>query len=293
MGEEPGNTSGQNQNDDEPKAAAGAEGDAEFSTEPVPGTEAESETPAEKLAGEDEDSEEDLLRLFVGPNADKFIRIYQAQQAKKAGMSFNWAVLIAALPWLFYRKLYLTGLGVLLLPMALLYVFPAIPNGALTGLSVALVMVANAYYVGVALRQIKKLKALNLPREELHERLKKSGGTSPIGAAIGGVIVAALLALMIYGLTNDDLPGCDDATVRDLAEELVIDVLGTEDLRLRNFTPVASDTDMPEQEVVRNICSFRVELDDEQLDIYLAVTWQDKIEGLFQVQLGESPEALM
>ncbi|MDV7340876.1 DUF2628 domain-containing protein [Terasakiella sp. A23] len=68
--------------------------------------------------------EEQQFRTFVGPNADKFMKVYDAVKNKKNTSSSNWIMLIGILPWFFYRKMYLLGLLLFFVPIVIILIFP-------------------------------------------------------------------------------------------------------------------------------------------------------------------------
>ena len=238
-------------------------------------------------------SDEDLLRAFVGPNAEKFVAIYRAQKAKKKKkLSFNWVVLLAALPWYLYRKLYLFGACIVLVPIALVVVFPDFAEASLAGMAGALAVMSNSLYVQTAERRIAKLKSLNLPPAELVERVRKAGGTSPAGAVFGTLVVASMIALPFLVQNLMALPGCNDQGVRQLASEITTDVLSeqgtnTTGLSLSNFAEVEDG-----EGDTRRLCSFTLSLGEEKTTMYLAVTWRNVETGEFEVTIAGSPAAL-
>ncbi|MDP6952484.1 MAG: DUF2628 domain-containing protein, partial [Alphaproteobacteria bacterium] len=175
-------------------------------------------------AGQDS-SDEELFELFVGPNASKFLKIYRAQTAGKYQNSINWVVFLFALPWFFYRKLYLIGVCTLLFPIILVTIFPSLAGASMTGVAVGLALAANWLYVAIALRRIEKVKALNLPPKERDERIQEAGGTSIAGAVFGTIIILALFTLAFIDPTIAGLPSCGDRQVKRIAEEVIVDDL--------------------------------------------------------------------
>jgi hypothetical protein len=239
-----------------------------------------------------EKSEAEMLRLFVGPNADKFLKIYRAQRDGKRAFSFNWVVLLAALPWFFYRKLYVIGVGLLLVPIIVVVIFPKLSGVGTTGFAAALAVLANMLYVQIALRRIKKLKALNLSPAERDERIRKAGGTSPAGAVFGTLILASMIALLFVDLASAQLPECASGDVRDLARSALTDSLSkngvdAEGLSLSDFNAVESAEDGS-----RHLSSFSAELAVENTPLYLSVTWEDRSSGEFQIHLGTTQDAV-
>lgn len=237
-------------------------------------------------------SDEELLRAFCGPNAEPFVRIHRAQESGKRKLSFNWVVLLAALPWFLYRKLYLYGIAIVLIPIVLVVVFPDLAGVSFAGAVGALAALSNSLYVQSATRRIGKLKALNLSPEELVERVKDAGGTSPVGAAFGAAVVASAIALPILSQSLAALPRCDDTQVRQFAEEIMTDGLSqqgmdTNGLSFAKFAAMEGST-----EDTRRLCSFSMVLGEEALTMYLAITWRDVGTGEFEVTISPDPAAL-
>lgn len=249
----------------------------------------------EEAAGNGNNSERsdaELLRLFVGPNADKFLRIYNAQLKEKDAFSFNWVVLIATLPWLFYRKLYVVGIGLILLPVILVLIFPDLARVGTMSFAGVMAVTANSIYVHIALRRIKKLKALNLPPAERDERIRNAGGTSPAGAVFGTLIVASMIALAFLDQTSAKLPGCDDPQVQGLARNVLTDALShnsvdSEALKLSDFRTVDSAEDGSQ-----NLCSFSAELEADSSTMYLSVTWRNRKAREFEISVGSTRDAV-
>lgn len=241
---------------------------------------------------EAETSDEDLFRLFVGPNAEKFLRIYRAQKEKKHATSFNWVVLFASLPWFFYRKLYVVGACILLLPIILIVIFPNLSGVSTTGIAVALALLANSLYVQIAQRRIKKVKALNLPPAERDQRIRKAGGTSPAGAVFGALILVSMVAVFFIDKATARLPDCHNAQVQNLAKTILTGILSengvdAEALAVSDFKAVESAEDG-----TRHLCSFSADLESENSTMFLSVTWKDSAAGEFEVIVGPTQDSV-
>lgn len=236
--------------------------------------------------------DEDLLRLYVGPNADNFVKIYRAQVEKRSIFSFNWPVFFLPLPWLFYRKLYLVGACVLLIPIVMIVIFPGLSDVSLTGVAAVLAVSGNAIYVGSATRRIQKLKALDLSSEELRDRVRAAGGTSSGGAAFGALIFVSSVALVFVGMASTELPECTSPKVQDLAKSVILDGLSKQGmesgkLELQDFSTVASGTNS-----LRNMCRFTIKSETVTSTRYLSITWQDQNSGKYLLRVGSTPSAL-
>jgi len=156
----------------------------------------DTETEQSSEATNGEMTDEQIFRAFVGPNDEIFINVYQKFREGKLAHSLNFVAFLASPIWLFYRKLYLFGIAILFLPIAIDIAFPALPDAIYTGFGVVMLMLANSFYVSIATRRIEKIKALGLPQADFKERLQISGGTSPVGAAFGTLIFGSVIALM-------------------------------------------------------------------------------------------------
>ncbi len=232
-------------------------------------------------------TEEDMLKIFVGPNSDKFVDIYRAEQTKsqaKFMSRFNFVVMLFPTAWFFYRKLYLIGVGVLLFPFILITIFPALSEISMAGGAGALAVLGNSLYVWFALKRIKKLKDQNINEDELKERLASMGGTSPVGAAFGALILASLIALPFIEAETASIPKCSDVQVQELAGNILTDNMkrngaDSSELSVSDFKEIKRTDDS------KQLCSFVAKIKDEQKTVYAAVTWMDKDIGQYQVQI--------
>jgi Protein of unknown function (DUF2628) len=58
------------------------------------------------------------LRTFIGPNADRYLRVWREMDEGRTRTAWNWPAFLFPELWLLYRKMYLDGalvLGILLL----------------------------------------------------------------------------------------------------------------------------------------------------------------------------------
>ena len=138
-------------------------------------------------------NDEKLMAIFIGQNSEKFMPLYRGTKHK---FSFNITACLFPPVWFFYRKLYVEFLLIALALTLPFYFFPDFPNIS-TGVGAAFAGFSNLLYLSVAKRRINKIKALNLPKADLMRRLAAAGGTSPIGAAIGTLIIVVILALSL------------------------------------------------------------------------------------------------
>jgi hypothetical protein len=142
------------------------------------------------------------LTAFFGPRADRFIALYEkarARPAKQRGnvLSWNWAVFFLSFVWFFYRKQYLIGALVLVLPIVL----GVVVGGAGGGSMAAFALLANGLYLNAALSRIAKADALGLAGEERAEYLRRAGGVSKASGGVALALFALLLALVVASVT--------------------------------------------------------------------------------------------
>ncbi|MEA3017821.1 MAG: hypothetical protein QOI38_2543 [Sphingomonadales bacterium] len=144
----------------------------------------------------------DDLAAFIGLNAESFHGAWEATRAKnvegRGGIAFGfcWPALLFGFAWFLYRKMWAFGLLLLVLPIALSFMFES-PGGQI-GLGVAMAMFAKGLYVQHALSQIDKVRAGGGDEDAV----RRAGGVSILGGAIGGAILAAGIASLVYLLLN-------------------------------------------------------------------------------------------
>lgn len=231
----------------------------------------------------------ELLTMFIGPNAETFLGSAGLGLGAKKGWSFNWVAAFFALPWFFYRKMFLIGLAILLVPIMITVIFPQFAEFNI-GVGGAIGATANSLYLWHANRKIDKLKKLELSSDELKDKINKAGGTSTGGAVFGCLIVLALIALPFLEKASATLPDCNNAQVQKMAGTLLSDVLtnngvDVEGLKVYDFKRVEGEPDTS-----MNICSYTADLKVESRTLYLSVTWKDKEKGEYQVRIGNSQE---
>ncbi|HYG30670.1 MAG TPA: hypothetical protein VD887_10705 [Allosphingosinicella sp.] len=140
----------------------------------------------------------DEIAAFIGPNAESFHGAWEATRAKNAGgrggiaFAFCWPALLFGFAWFLYRKMWAFGLLLLVLPVALGYVFET-PGGTI-GMLVAMSLFAKSLYVQYALPKIEDARAGGGGEDAV----RAAGGVSLLGGAIGGAILAASAAVTVH-----------------------------------------------------------------------------------------------
>ena len=94
---------------------------------------------------------ETQLRNYVGESTDYYIRVWKKNHGKGAFASWNWAALFVPTFWLFYRKMYLWCV----IMIVALWVAAQIPLGMIL-LHILFGLMANRLYYNRAQRAIER-----------------------------------------------------------------------------------------------------------------------------------------
>lgn len=156
---------------------------------------------AQLLALLDADNQEHIrqdLTDFFGPNAEIYLATYDKMRLasgthRLAPMTWSWPGFLVSYAWFFYRKMYIYGAMFLLVPLVLGMLFPT----ASVALYVCSAIMGKTLYVQIGLGRILKADALGLAGEERKSYLQRAGGVSVLAGAIGGLIFAAALIVVI------------------------------------------------------------------------------------------------
>ncbi len=153
---------------------------------------------------------EALLADFIGTRAATYLAHYrrieradppaavQAFQLPRRTMSWHWAAFLVTIPWLFYRKMYLGGIVLVILPV----LFDHIAPGSLffgSGFMIAICtgLYAKSWYLGHAVNKIDKATETFPTLEQHTAYLRRAGGVSIPGAVFGALTqgITVFLAL--------------------------------------------------------------------------------------------------
>lgn len=143
-----------------------------------------------------EDEQTRLLRAYVGPRADHYLRRWEGMAERGSGLSWNWPALLVPPLWLALRKHRLAALAVAAATLALLGVGLFLPVWGLLAIPAALVVAlwvalrANRAYLRRAERAITWTQARALGPHATLARLQAKGGRDWPGS----LLVALLLA---------------------------------------------------------------------------------------------------
>ncbi len=141
------------------------------------------------------------VAAFIGPNADKFRAIWDKQRTlmlnKGRGIAwgFSWPVFFTSFVWFFYRKQWLIGAVLILLPIVVVLLMPRV-TGAMGGIGIALAMMSHSLYLQDSMARIAKIRTAMPVGAERNALLASTGGVSRLAAGISG----AFFALSVIGL---------------------------------------------------------------------------------------------
>jgi hypothetical protein len=195
--------------------------------------------------------------LFVGEKqAEKYVRLYLKYEDKGHVMGWNWAAFLFGPIWLFYRKLNLEGMLLILIPVLLWLIHSYAIAGALV-IYVPLYIFANQYYLYRAEREIYAIEKTGLPSDERDHLIQIRGGGSMRGALAGLLIMTSLIGGVLFGptwshldslkvdlnlnflkgafqggfkvpqLSNAKLPTCTSPRIKKMVRKMVMDQLKT------------------------------------------------------------------
>ncbi len=149
------------------------------------------------------------VAAFIGPNAERFRPVWEKQRGmilkKGHGLtwSFSWPTFFLSYVWFFYRKQWLIGGMLIVLPVVLIFLFPT-ATGGLGGLAIVIAMMAKCLYLQDALPRIAKMRATETEGGARQAALARSGGTSKLAAIISGVFYAVSILAVILSVTRSD-----------------------------------------------------------------------------------------
>ncbi|TVX96861.1 zinc-ribbon domain-containing protein [Cohnella terricola] len=148
---------------------------------------------------------EDEAKVFVGRNADYYMRKWGGKASPGKDISWNWATFFLSYFWLGYRKQY----GVLLLIVGIWLAIDVVDLSADLGLNNSSIGIAlsagfgvggNAMYYRYMIKQIGKINRYPLDRTAKFKALADKGGTSWGGVFLAIGLVVAYLVIFTFFL---------------------------------------------------------------------------------------------
>jgi hypothetical protein len=149
------------------------------------------------------------IAAFIGPNAERFRPVWEKQQGTILKMgygltsSFSWPAFFLSYVWFFYRRQWLVGAILIVLPVVLMFLFPT-ATGGFGGLAIVIAMMAKRLYLQDALPKIARIRAAETDGAARQAALARSGGTSKPAAIISGVFYAVSILVVILSMTRSD-----------------------------------------------------------------------------------------
>lgn len=284
-------------------------------------TDQEDSTSQHKAAPNGSLTERDKVALFIGPNAGRYLELYDAtivneanQQAKSADApmaeeqkpgtspaSFNVAAFFVTPFWLFYRKLYLWAFGWTIISATVSYLFDSASLLFDVGwvvwfisTFVAAVFFDN-YYIARARKLIRDIETQNLAHEIELDSIRRRGGTSPVSVWMFVVFLMGWSAAnFAYGqyVQARTLTDCYNESLNPVTERLVLEELSRRGVEYSTFSVHTGHNGLkPPTDNPRHCVAFSV-IDGEDVLFELTITWQNEVGGAKNYQLGDFHESL-
>jgi hypothetical protein len=119
--------------------------------------------------------------------------------------SWSWAVFFGGFVWFFYRKMYMWGAFLILVPVVLAVLYPSLSSYSFASFAVF----SKHLYISTAIGRILKADELGLTGAERSDYLQRAGGVSLTAGIITGVLAIACTIFAIlaaYGAYLDATP---------------------------------------------------------------------------------------
>lgn len=145
------------------------------------------------------------VAAYIGPHAEGFRRVWEKQRTafaeKGYGItwSFCWPVFFLSFVWFFYRKQWLLGAVIIIIPTVFVILFPSAKD-SFGGAALVLTLMAKSFYLQDALPKIAKIRTAEPDVGLRAAKLQKAGGASIIAGIISGGFYALMLLAAIIPL---------------------------------------------------------------------------------------------
>lgn len=141
------------------------------------------------------------VAIFLGPNADRFLAVWQRTREKllAKGMGnaagWSWSAFVFSFAWFFYRKQWAAGVVLIAAPLTIVY-FGASAGGGV-GVGIVMAIYAQSFLLQDAVLKIARIRS----RGGGDAEIAAAGGVSRIGGLVGGIIwllsAAAVIASIV------------------------------------------------------------------------------------------------
>jgi hypothetical protein len=140
------------------------------------------------------------LKIFFGPRAEIFLNTYDKMVAhqKTNVFTWSWPGFLLAFVWFFYRRLYIWGAALILVPIVLAVLFPSLTGGGMAYIGI----IAKSIYVQAGLSRIRKADTLGLQGAEREDYLRRAGGVSLTAGILAGILYVLFVAAAFYEIAN-------------------------------------------------------------------------------------------
>lgn len=159
--------------------------------------------------------QETLLADFIGRHAPIYLAHYRrtgsqrvpvtapARETANPAISWHWAAFVLTIPWLFYRKMYLGGIVLVILPVLFDHIVP----GSLffgSGLMIAVCagLYAKSWYLAHALSKIDRATERYSAMDRRLAYIRRAGGVSKPGAVFGALTQGITISLALRDLLH-------------------------------------------------------------------------------------------
>ncbi len=130
----------------------------------------------------------DDVARFLGPNADRFLAVWQRTRekllAKGTGnaVGWSWSAFVFSFAWFLYRKQWVAGIVLIAAPLTIVYL-GASPGGGI-GVGIVMAIYAKSFLLQDAVLKIARIRS----RGGGDAEVAAAGGVSRIGGLIGGIV---------------------------------------------------------------------------------------------------------
>jgi double zinc ribbon protein/uncharacterized protein DUF2628 len=171
---------------------------------------APAEAPVVSSASRASQTDSDLWRAFIGPNADRYLEQFKkfgSEQAPKFALTWNWpAFLFISFLWFLYRKMYLYAAVYAVGPMISTYLTGDMTSGIVW--SVVAGATANYVYYWHCREQIGAIKQRTWnDAGKQDEAIKEAGGVQPYVIWVGVVLYVLFSITMFKMIQEGSLDG--------------------------------------------------------------------------------------